>query len=80
MGVGRLKNEPGKMVHGAGNRCGQQVLHSPLNLDSHPVGFNWTDASVAADSQTIAEPATAGNWGRVLERKAVALTYLKSTL
>lgn len=64
----------------AGNGAGQQILHSRLNLAIHPAGFRWNEASVAAESPTIAELEVAGNYTRVVERKAVNLAFLKSKL
>ena len=49
-----------------------------MNLAVHPAGFKWADGSVAGVSPTIAELADAGNWSRVVERKAVPLAFLKS--
>jgi hypothetical protein len=60
----------------AGNGGGQQVLHSRVNLGLHPAGFSWVETSVASESPSIAELATATNWDRVVERKAVPLAYL----
>jgi hypothetical protein len=60
----------------AGRGAGQQVLHSRVNLAVHPAGFAWAETSVAGESPTIAELATAGNWNSVVERKAVPLAFL----
>lgn len=68
-----IENKPG-----AGNGGGQQILHTRANLAVHPAGFQWKETSVAGDSPTIAELATATNWTRVVERKAVGLAFLKS--
>lgn len=62
----------------AGNGGGQQVLHSRVNLAIHPAGFKWVEDQVEAESPSIAELAEAGNWSRVVERKAVPLAFLKS--
>ena len=64
----------------AGNGGGQQTLHSRLNLAIHPLGFTWKETAVVGDSPTIAELATATNWDRVNERKAVPLAFLVSKL
>ena len=65
---------------GAGNGGGQQILHTRLNLAVHPLGFKWTDTSVTDESPSIAELALAANWARVVERRAVPLAFLKSTI
>lgn len=64
----------------SGNGGGQQVLHSRVNLAVHPAGFQWKEASVAGNSPTITELATATNWDRVVERKAVPIAFLKCKL
>lgn len=64
----------------AGNGGGQQVLHSRINLAIHPAGFAWKEATVAAESPTIAELAAPENWDRVVERKAVPLAFLRTGL
>lgn len=65
----------------AGNGGGQQVLHSRVNISMHPLGYSWKEASVAAESPTLAELATAGNWDRVAsDRKHVPLAFLKHKL
>jgi hypothetical protein len=66
-------------IPSAGNGGGQTVLHSRLNMAMHPLGFAFTGASVAGDSPSRAELATAANWTRsVFERKAVPLAFLVS--
>jgi hypothetical protein len=63
----------------AGLGGGQTVLHSRLNMAMHPLGFAFAAASVAGDSPTIAELATASNWTRaVSQRKSVPLAFLVS--
>lgn len=61
----------------AGNGGGQEILHSRVNMSIHPAGFSWTEASVAAESPTIAELAMATNWNRVFPRKAIPLAFLR---
>lgn len=65
-------------VPDSGNGGGQSVLHSRLNVALHPLGANFTGASVAGESPTIAELATAANWTRSVARKAVPLAFLIS--
>lgn len=64
----------------AGNGGGQQVLHTRLNMALHPSGFKWTETTVVDESPTLAELATAANWERVVERRAVPLAFLKSKI
>jgi len=66
-------------VPSAGNGGGQSTLHSRFNVALHPLGFRFTDTSVAGESPTMAELATAGNWTRaVSQRKSVPLAFLVS--
>lgn len=66
---------------GAGNGGGQQILHSRVNLALHPLGFQWKETTVAGESPTTAELATAGNWARVAtSRKHVPIAFLKHKL
>jgi hypothetical protein len=66
-------------IPGAGNGGGQSVLHSRMNLALHPLGYAFTGASVAGESPTQAELATASNWTRVVaQRKSVPLAFLVS--
>ncbi len=63
----------------AGHGGGQSVLHSRMNVGIHPLGFTFAAASVAGDSPTIVELATASNWTRaVAQRKSVPLAFLIS--
>jgi hypothetical protein len=66
-------------VPAAGNGGGQSVLHSRFNQAMHPLGFSFVAASVAGDSPSMAELATAANWTRaVAQRKSVPLAFLVS--
>lgn len=67
-----------EVLPSAGNGGGQQILHSRNNLAIHPSGFSWVESTVLGESPTIAEVETAGNWNRVVERKAVPLAFLVS--
>ncbi len=63
----------------AGNGGGQTTLHSRNNVALHPLGLSFTGASVAGESPTIAELATAANWTRaVSQRKSIPLCFLIS--
>ena len=42
----------------------------------HPSGYNFTSASVASESPTLAELRTAGNWTRVFDRKSIPIAFL----
>ncbi|ENZ7888978.1 major capsid protein [Klebsiella pneumoniae] len=62
---------------GAGNGGGQQILHTRVNLAFAPLGYGWTEASVAKESPSIAELAIADNWKRTAaERKQVPIAFL----
>jgi hypothetical protein len=66
-------------VPSAGNGGGQSTLHSRFNVALHPLGFRFTDASVAGESPTMTELAAAANWTRaVAQRKSVPLAFLVS--
>ena len=60
-----------------GNGGGSTLLFSRLNVALHPLGFNFTSASVAGPSPLIADLATAANWTRAAtQRKSVPLAFL----
>lgn len=60
----------------SGNGGGQDILHTRRNDIIQPAGFQFTSASVAAESATLAELATATNWDRVMERKNIGIAAL----
>ncbi len=63
----------------AGNGGGQTTLHSRFDVAIHPLGFAWTNASVASLSPVQAELAFAANWTRAYsQRKSVPLAFLIS--
>ena len=68
-----LYRDPGK-----GNGGGQETLYSRRADIIHPLGFEFGSASVAGQSATLAELATAANWSRVWERKNVPLCFLQT--
>lgn len=78
-GMGRVEN-PSEMdrTPAAGNGGGQDTLFSRRADIIHPLGFTFSSASVAGQSATLAELATAANWDRVWERKNVPLAFLKT--
>ena len=61
-----------------GNGGGQSDLYSRRADIVHPLGFEFTSASVAGQSATLAELATAANWSRVWERKNVPICFLQT--
>lgn len=78
MGTGRVET-PSETLRkpDAGNGGGELRLYSRRNDIIHPYGFKFTSSSVAANSATHAELATAANWDRVLQRKNIPLAFLQ---
>lgn len=78
-GEGRVQT-PSEMEReaAAGNGGGQDTIHSRRSDIIHPLGFSFTSASVAGQSATLAELATATNWNRVWERKNVPMAFLQT--
>jgi hypothetical protein len=63
----------------AGNGGGQTTLHSRFDVAIHPLGYQFTGASVAGVSPIQAELALAANWTRAYsQRKSVPLAFLIS--
>jgi hypothetical protein len=60
----------------AGNGAGIETLAERKQWLLHPGGYNWTDASVAGLSPTVAECALAANWTRSFLRENVAMAWL----
>lgn len=60
----------------AGNGGGQETLWERKTYILHPRGYDFTSASVAGQSATLAELQLATNWTRVLERKHIPLAFL----
>lgn len=56
--------------------AGEDYLIHRRHFLLHPRGIKWTEASVAGESPTNAELATAGNWDRVYEKKNIRLVKL----
>ena len=77
MANGRVEN-PSEMerVALAGNGGGQTNIHSRISNFCHPMGFDFTSASVAGQSATYAELATASNWDRKVDRKLIPMAFL----
>lgn len=62
----------------AGNGGGQDTIFSRVHEFLHPMGFDFTSASVAGQSATYAELATAANWDRKVNRKLIPMAFLKT--
>lgn len=65
-------------VPAAGYGGGQDIIHTRRAEIIHPYGFSFLSASVAAQSATLAELATAANWNRVVSRKNVGIAFLQT--
>ena len=61
-----------------GNGSGQDVIYSRRSDIIHPLGFSFLSASVAGQSATQAELATATNWNRVWERKNIGIAFVQT--
>lgn len=61
----------------AGNGGGEERIYSRRSDLIHPFGFSFTSNSVAGQSATLAELATAANWDRVHARKHIPLAFLQ---
>jgi len=59
-----------------GNGGGVEQLWERKTWILHPFGYQFTSSSVAGQSPTLAELATAANWSRVVDRKNVPLAFL----
>lgn len=62
----------------AGNGGGQDTIFSRVHNVMAPYGFDFTGASVAGQSATYAELATATNWDRKDSRKNIPLAFIKT--
>lgn len=78
-GMGRTTT-PSELDRSAekGNGGGQSDLYSRRADIVHPLGFEFTSASVAGQSATLAELAAAANWNRVWDRKNIPLAFLQT--
>lgn len=76
-GSGRMR-VPSEMYRkaSAGNGGGEDILHTRRNDIIHPAGYQFTSASVAGKSATLAELAAATNWDRVMDRKIIGIAAL----
>ena len=61
-----------------GNGGGQDVIYSRRSDIIHPLGFSFLSASVAGQSATQAELATATNWNRVWDRKNIGMAFIQT--
>lgn len=57
--------------------AGEDVLINRQHFILHPRGVKWTEASVAKDTPTFAEMATAANWTRVYDPKNIRIVQFK---
>jgi hypothetical protein len=57
---------------------GDDILITRRYFLLHPRGIKWTDSSVAGASPDNTELATAANWNRVYERKAIRFVMLET--
>ena len=78
-GSPRVPTEVQRSAKG-GNGGGIEELVERRHPIVHPMGFEWTEASVAGASATRTELATAANWNRVYQRKNIKLAFIKSRL
>lgn len=62
----------------AGNGGGETQLFSRRTDIIMPVGFTWTDTSVAGQSATYAELQAAANWDRVWDPKNIPIRFLQT--
>lgn len=62
----------------SGNGGGEQRIYSRRTDIIMPVGFSWTDSSVAGQSATYAELNQAANWDRVWDPKNIPLAFLQT--
>lgn len=59
-----------------GNGAGMEQLWERKSMIVHPFGYQFTSASLAGLSPTLAELKLAANWSRVIERKNVPMAFL----
>ena len=76
-GMPTTQSEIKRNAH-AGNGGGEWQIYSRRSDIIHPLGFKFTSSSVAGQSATQAELATAANWDRVYSRKSTVLAVLRS--
>jgi hypothetical protein len=60
----------------SGNGGGEDIIISRRTDIIMPVGFSWTDTTVAGQSASYAELATAANWSQVWNTKNINLAFL----
>lgn len=64
-------------IEEAGNGGGEDRVWSRTSGIIHPLGYTWTDASVAGNSATWAELENAANWTRVWDRKNIPMAFIQ---
>jgi hypothetical protein len=62
----------------AGNGAGIETLIERKQMILHPGGYDWTEATVAGLSPTVAECALPANWVRKFLRENVAMAWIVS--
>lgn len=58
------------------NGAGIETLVERKQWLIHPEGYKWLEASVAAESPTVAECALAANWARQFDRENISIAWL----
>lgn len=64
----------------AGNGAGDETIWERKTWIIHPLGYKWNEATVTAPglSPTLANLRLAANWTRVLDRKLVPVSFLRT--
>lgn len=62
----------------AGNGGGETRLFSRRTDIIMPVGFSWTDTTVAGQTATYAELQNAANWNRIWDPKNIPIAFLQT--
>ena len=79
-GFSSARYEPTEVYRQPGRGFGTDELYTRRVTAIHPVGFAWTDASVAGTSPTDAELADAANWDRVYKKENSGFVVFKHKL
>ena len=61
----------------SGNGGGQTLLWSRVNNICHPLGFDFTGATITGQSASYADLAATNNWNRIWNRKNIPLAFLQ---
>lgn len=84
-GAGSVLTASGKVANpselyrnpNSGNGGGDDTIFSRISNVMHPNGFSFISGSVAGQSATRTELASAANWDRIADRKNIPLAFLK---